>query len=581
MNPLRRRHVTDHARARDLAALRLDEPLETVDATWLDAHLAGCADCAAAATAYDAGHRAFASLRETPPLPPRDLWARTAASLDAQPGARARTGGPRRAAGRQTAVLAPLAGLAVIAVVLGSGLLNGATLAPPSVSPVGAASTPIAMSARDVSVLSIGADGALEIQTRRLDEVCPMAAGDCRVEPSFEVTQVAGIGGSDSLDAIISPTRDSLVLVQRSASGSDGVFVVPVRRATPDSSPEAPSPPVSAGPATPKPTKSPAATETAAATPTDPASSPEATPTGTPSDEPTAEPTAPAATEEPTPEPTAEPTAEATESPVVAVTPAPDGALEIASDVIVVGSVSGYNADGSRFAFTARPADGSAGPDVYVWNTDDAVARAVTTDHQSVLAGWDGRHLLVSRLVDGEPRTYTMNAKSGEILAEHGRAAWLPTVAPAGDRAAWWDGSVRLAGDGVTLVPDKGRLVVGTWPDPAGEEQVLAKGSIADWQVRWAPDGSAVAVWTGGKRSSDTGVLDLYAVDPKTGRVLLDTPLLDGAAAFEGFSLDTGRLAWSNPGNGGDRTVHVLAWEGDTVLGGMELPGEAGATVVR
>ena len=35
-------------------------------------------------------------------------------------------------------------------------------------------------------------------------------------------------------------------------------------------------------------------------------------------------------------------------------------------------------ADGPRFAFTARPADGSGGPDVYVWRTDDPLAHAIT-----------------------------------------------------------------------------------------------------------------------------------------------------------------------------------------------------------
>ncbi len=573
------RATGDHQRARELAAVRQGELLETADAAWLDSHLAGCADCAGVAAAYDADHLAFGALREAVPMPPRDLWARTAASLDAEPGARVRLGRPRRSMDRSSALLAPIAGIAVVAIVVGSGLLNGSTSTPGALAPSAAPPTPIAMTARDVSVLSMDSDGGFQIQTRRVDEVCPLAASECQVEPSFEVAQVAGIGGWDSLDAIISPTKDSLVLVQRGTSGSDGVFVVPVTR--PTASPP-PSPPVATvAPATPKPTPDSTpepATGAPSVAPTEAPSSPDGSPSEAPSESPLdtppatpEQPTTPSETQEPTPEPT----------PVVAVTPVPGGAVEIASNVIVVGSISGYNADGSRFAFTARPADGSAGPDVYVWNTDDTVARAVTTDHRSVLAGWDGRHLLVSRVVDGTPRTFTVNAKTGEVVAEQGRAAWLPTIAPSGDRAAWWDGSVRLADDGVTWAPESGRLVVGSWPDPVGGGQVLVEGGVPDWQVRWAPDGSALAVWIAGKRSADPGLLDLYAIDPETGRVLVDSPLLKGADAFEGFSLQDGHLAWSAPGNGGDRTVQVLGWEGDAVLGGLQLPAAGGATVVR
>ena len=573
MIPFLRRRPADHDHARSLAALRLDETLEPVDAAWLDGHLASCADCAAVAAAYDADRLAFRVLRDAPLVPPRDLWARTAASLDAGSGARARVGGPRRTAGRPSGLVASLAGLAVVALVMGSGLFDGTPIAPQPTGSAGVPPTPIALAAGDVSVLSMSADGGLQIQTRRVSEVCPAVAGECSVDPSFEVAHFAGIGGSDSLDAIISPNRKSLVLVQRGTSGSDGVFVVPVRPA-PSALPTSSA--ILAVPVTPDPTAGASAVETASAGPTESASSPEGSPSEMPSEVPES-PMAPTRSPSATPEPTPE----VDPSPVVAVTPVPGGALEIASDVVVVGNVSSYNADGTRFAFTARPADGSAGPDVYVWNTDDTVARAVTTDHQSVLAGWDGRQLLVSRIVDGTPRTFGMNARTGELLAEHGREAWLPTVAPSGDRAAWWDGSVKLADDGVSWSPDEGRLVVGSWPDPAGREQVLAKGNVPNWQVRWAPDGSAVALWTADKRRSRTGLLDLYAVDPETGRVMLDAPLREGIAADEGFSLEPGQLAWSAPGKGGDRTVQVLAFEGDTVLGVLELSADGGATVIR
>ncbi len=52
-------------------------------------------------------------------------------------------------------------------------------------------------------------------------------------------------------------------------------------------------------------------------------------------------------------------------------------------------------------AFSARPADGSQGPDIYLWRPGDAVARPLTTDHTSVFSGWLNNQLLGSRALDG------------------------------------------------------------------------------------------------------------------------------------------------------------------------------------
>jgi hypothetical protein len=341
------------------------------------------------------------------------------------------------------------------------------------------------------------------------------------------------------------------------------------------------------------------ATATPDATPTAPAASPsvspdpDATPSTPPSASPSDAPASPTATpdatdpgatpspsSEPTAEPTETPTEEPTPAPTVDVTPAPNGTIEIASDVVVVGGVAAYNRDGSRFAFTARPADGSTGPDVYVWDTAETLARAVTDDHRSILAGWDGTDLLVSRAVDDTPVTVAISARTGAERDGSGRAAWLPSVAPDGLRAVWWDGTVRLAADGVTWVPDRGRLVIGSWPGSADDAQVVGRGDITDWEVRWDPAGTAVALWTAAGGSDEAGRLSLYALDPDTGRARLASPLLRDERAFAGFSLETGRLAYAAPTDGGKRAVWILAWDGEN-LGKVKLPGEAGQTVVR
>ena len=57
-------------------------------------------------------------------------------------------------------------------------------------------------------------------------------------------------------------------------------------------------------------------------------------------------------------------------------TPTPAGTVEIARGLDVVDTTAAYAPDGSAFAFTARPSDGSHGPDIYLWTVGDAAARA-------------------------------------------------------------------------------------------------------------------------------------------------------------------------------------------------------------
>lgn len=591
MNPVFNRDAAEHDRAQELAAIRLDEPLEASDAAWLDAHLLACEACAAVAEAFEADQDLFAALRDVAPVPPRDLWARTAAAIDAEAGGRrARLG--RRIFGVPALTLAPVAGFAAVAIIVGSGLLNGAPVAPPRTGASGPPPTPIALAPGDVAVLSRGADGTYQVQTGVVDEVCPLAAEICSASPSFEATQLATIGGANSVGAIISPARDRLVVVQRGATGADGVYVVPVRAAgtatatiRPTTAP-ATVPPATPAAATTAPSETPAGSgdpdpsaAAASPAPTETPSTPAATsdPSGTPPASPS---DAPVATPEPTPEATLEPTPKPTIA--VAVTPAPDGgdAIQIAKDVVVVGGIAAYNADGSRFAFTARPADGSAGPDVFVWDTSEPLAHAVTTDHRSIFAGWQGKDLLVSRVVDGTPRTFRTSAR-GAQKHEAGDGAWLPTVAPDGDRAAWWDGTVVLADDGLTWDAGKGRLVLGDWPDGASDVQVLDKGSLAAWEVRWDAKGTVIGVWTSADGGAKAGRLSLYPVDPATGRARLGSPILDDVPAFAGFSIEDGRLIYPGPGTDGARSLWVVAWKDDAVVGRVELDGEGGATVIR
>jgi hypothetical protein len=580
----------DHERARTLLAQRMDEPILPMDAEWLDSHLATCDACGAVADDYEADRSVLRSLRAATPEPPRDLWARTAAAIEAEAGkGRGAAGAPRperRVLGIPAAVHAPVSGLAVVAIVVGAALFNSSPVVP------GAAATPIPLRA-DVAVLNRGTDGSLQISTGRLNEVCPVTGSGCSVEPSFDTYGLA-LGTSADVEGVISPKGDHLVVIQRDPTGSGGVFVVPVHsRPTASPSPASGSsamPAVTATVAptpapTTTPTETPSASPVASATSTPTASTAVPTPepsgagtsaSGSPSEPPT-EPPSDAATPAPSVSPEASDTP--TETPVVEVTPRPDGALEIATNVVVVAGPAAYSADGGHFAFTARPADGSGGPDVYVWDTKETVARAITNDHRSVFADWAGDDLLVSRVDDGSPSTVQVDT-NGKAVDVASRSAWLPALSPDGSRAAWWDGSVALADDGVTWVPDTGHLVVGAWPDTGDGTQALSDGKLDDWQVRWDPNGTALAAWLAPKGSRDAGRLSLYRIDPSTGRLDLAKPMLDGEQALGAFTLNPGVLAWSAPGKSAGRTLQVLAWQGDHMDRG-EVPAEGGATLVQ
>jgi len=583
----------DHARARELAAQRVDERLDPRDDAWLDAHLVGCEACRRVAAEYDAQRTLFAAARAALPVPPRDLWARTAAAIDDASPARRPVGLGR--------LYAPLAAAMVVAVAVGLGLLNGMPARESTSKGDLPDATPFPLIAGEVQTLSRNENGQLELGRQAVDEVCPLSAQTCGVDAQPEHTDTELLTAADDWDAIISPSQDQVVVVER-GDGAQGVYVLPVGSTTaiesspepvettpaatdePASEPPSEVPSTSPDPSAELPSASPAASpgDTASADPgQSPAGSPDtseapASPTEPASSEPSQsdEPGDTSASDGPTTEPSAEPT------PSIEVTPRPDGAVEIASNVIVVGTTAAYSPNGTQFAFTARPADSDAGPDVYVWKVGDDRALAVTDDHRSVFAGWLGKRLLVSRVRGDEARTVELTLTDGGAEAVYDGPMWRPTVGPDGDSGVWWDGSIRAAADATGWLPDRGKLVLGRWPADDSSKQVLGGTGLTDWSVRWDEDGTLLAVWTTAGGRDEAGALSLYAVDRATGRVDLDHPKLDKAPAFEGFSLRDGRLTWSAPADGGDTTVQILAWKGDQI-GRFELRTGDGTTVVR
>jgi hypothetical protein len=475
------RWSSSHERGRALAARRIDEPLEPADEAWLDAHLAECPRCAAIADEYAGQHAALRDLAAgSAPQPPRDLWARTAAAIEGD-AARRRSASRRSGRTRRPSPLplGVLSGALVAVVVIGASLLaQGPRIEPPPVAnatgtPLATrtaeapGATPLIVAAGDVNWLRQDRTGGFGLYVARIGQVCPLversACAPLDEQQRGEISNVEAPG-----TVVLSPKTDQLVVVDDDSDGRGGtVYVVPV--ATP------PGPLVSA-----EPTRSPALTPSAPTSPSPPESTTPTPPSTTPTPPVTPTPTGsigPFVTPLPSPD------------------PSPDGSLAIASDVRLVGDSAAYSADGEWFAFSAEPADGSLGPDVYVWHLGDATAHPLTTDHRSVLAAWFGDQLLVSRVVpDAEPtasgspspaasarstgsplptpatatglhaETLLIDPRTGVETVLDQVPYWLPTVDPTGTLAVYWEGTLVADESGTEWRPDGGRLVLGLWP---------------------------------------------------------------------------------------------------------------------
>ena len=131
----------------------------------------------------------------------------------------------------------------------------------------------------------------------------------------------------------------------------------------------------------------------------------------------------PIATASPSVKPTAEtetpaPTEEATASAAPSPTPEEPLGHSIVSGVVVIGDAA-YSSDGQWLAFSARPADGSAGPDLYLWHVGDDLATPATTDHRTFFAGWLGNKVLAN---------VVLPAPADEQAPEAGSPSAAPTV---------------------------------------------------------------------------------------------------------------------------------------------------------
>ncbi|MGZ6329297.1 MAG: zf-HC2 domain-containing protein, partial [Candidatus Limnocylindrales bacterium] len=330
-----------HLSSRRALAQRLDQPLEPAAEANLEAHLATCGPCRSVAQAYEAQRKALRELHS--PEPPRDLWARTATALDHE--VARRRGAPR------LVVQGSLASLGlVLAVALGaSGLGPFNATRPGNATPFPVTPQPVAYLTTDGNQITI-------YQTQ-VSAFCPPSAPDC-AQPGPSARPVARV----ALDAALSP-RDL-------ALAADGDLAITARDSLGRAIYSVVALPGSEATATASPSVSPRSTASRRpGSPTPSTSLPSAVPSGSPG---------------PTVLPSIADLADATLQPLL-------------SDVIAAGAPAAWSPDGTILAFSARPADGSAGPDVYVWHVGASAVKALTKDHHSYFASWFGPRIVISR----------------------------------------------------------------------------------------------------------------------------------------------------------------------------------------
>ncbi len=631
-----------HEQALRLASDALLEPLGDLDAAWLEDHVATCRPCAAEVDGFAADAALLRELRGAAPPVPRDLGARVSLALDDETrralrrrgGSRARPRGRQRrsrSAGRSAWAGGAFAGVAVAALVavlvLPLGLAPSAAppTLPANVVPLPAA-TPITVDTEPVAWVQRANDGRYVISSAEVDQVCE----------GTDATSCGTLDGGARTVAALDVKPSSLLLPRDGnpavVVGGDAVYAVSVDLGEPVTSPgpgpsslpttePAQSPAVPGASATPPAdTPAPSVTaspEPASPEPTDPGASdapePSSSPgpeTPVPSPEPPAspEPTpavspepTPLASPEPTPEPTPEPATPLPTLPPVTPAPTAEAVLAIAEGVVLVGAPPAYSPDGKWVAFSARPRRGTDGPDVYTWRVGERRARAITTDHGSVFAGWIDDVILASTTRftdtpetdpgdvvpprDADPatvaaRSFTIHPSGRDATMIAREGIWRPVVDPTDRVVVYWTGTFEWNREARAWLPATGRLVTAAWRavlDPSAElepdtlPRTSAGVDATTFEVRFDPAGRRLGVWVADPDAAGTGRLALVAVSPSGA---LREVLFADAAALPGFSLDADRIAWSTPPgrNGVGSHVTVYAWRGELAGQVYSLP---------
>lgn len=501
------KHAVDpHLSFRQLISDRLDGVLTHDAAVRLRAHLAICPRCRMAERAYLRDRLTLRSLRSL--SPPRDLWARTAAALDReiarhpQRSRRLRVGRRARRADSPALMLSALASLVLGVAVVGTQFGSATDDPQTPVGPAAALPTPFEIPTQALAFVEFTPEGLAIYQTT-VDRVCPPAAIDCAEVSTTHRRLVAAPGELTAVSLDLHEANGRLALLTIDDLGNDTVsvvtlspiadpvppFVGPLRSDGPIVPPSSPIPsadvpavatlppgtlPVSPGLASP--VASPALDDTTDPPAPDDPSGAAASPGGD-------DPSVPGAPGRPSDDPDPASSSGASANPSNPVTSAPSPVVPAAvqavlEDVQVVGAPPAWSSDGQMLAFSAMPADGSGGPDVYTWRTGDTQAQRLTDDGASYFASWSGQRAVVSRAEIVAPSavravTVVIDPVTGLERSVEGDGGWLPAIDPSGRFAITWHGQLQALGQEV--VPMHGALSMIGWRaiDPFAAESRL------------------------------------------------------------------------------------------------------------
>jgi len=633
--PFRRRHHDDegsHDRARALVSSAFLEPLAQTDAAWLDDHLGRCPECRAEREALTADRALLRGLRERMPDPPRDLWARTAAAIESQSrpgrGLLANLGLGAPSPGRRRMPLGALSGALVVLVVVATALIpRGITPLPiPSSGTPDTArtsspgATPLVPQADRVAWVRAAEDGSYSLVFANVDHACPDADPACA--PLADGSPAPLELAAPPQAVVLSPGNDQIAVVGSATETGGSVMIVNVPTPQPGGTP-APSGtpgPTATALSSPSPTRSaaPGGVHTIirgvvvvgsvgyspdgqwfafAARPIDGTAGPDlyAWHVGD---------------------------AEATRI-------TDDGATYFAGwygDRIVA---SGIVVAGPPEDASPSPDDASPAPDGSSPSPDDGTA-APSDAASSPGPVSSERH----------PMSFLLDPVTGERLDLGLSDVWLPTIDPTGRFVTYWAGTVSPAdpANGPSLAPGQvgawrpaaGHLVLDGWSGPlgptaspaasgepsagdpsaapsvvppgdgsaspsddpsavpaaasaspsggpAGTPIELVAGPIADFDARFDPTGTRLAVWVLDAPDASAGRLWLIVLDQAAGAPssTSDPMAAPGVQALRGFSIESGRLGWITPPgqDGQPSSVQVLAWKGDDFGQVQSLPG--------
>lgn len=590
-----------HERARMRSAEQMSGDIGPAEAAWLDEHLSDCPACTGVAAQYAADRDALRAFRDAPPEPPRDLWARTAAAIEQEAGGHRPEIGPTARRTSRIPVGA-LSGIAVIALVVGVSTLSGSiNLANPQTldadkpsdrasttggedpsGPIGPQATPFAVGAGAVSWVDRDADGRFAFNRATIDEVCPSETSGC---PALKRPTPQRLTLASSPRTIIgSPTDGQAVVISDDAAGGTQLLLVDLPGPTPV--------PIAARSSDPALTPTATATVEVSASPSPASQTPppsavvaSSTPASTPGTDTSA------GTPTPSPQLTQTPPTPPSSSPSLSPAPTVAASLAIASDIELVGESAAFSADGSWFAFTARPADGSHGPDVYVWRVGDESARALTTDGATVFASWDGTFVVASRpeataASEGSASAVTVRIDPATSVETPAGDMWRPVVDPTRSRAVGWSGTIVRSADASTWTAEAGALELRGWTERGAADtnngqgrdvgRVVTDTASAGFDVRWDETGEWVAIWIADPVDPNVGRLSLYRVNAGHDRLELLDDAPTEVPALPGFSIGQGRLAWATPpGQDGEGSrIQIVAWNDDGVGTIESAPGE-------